>query len=110
MVRIGECGMPTQVASRLRLVSLQFLALAQIVLGGPHRRARLGVGIEILLGHHGDAAVLAHLDDVETPRRAFEHPVLALKLCGDALERSTDAAWLGGTAVINTHCISTLTY
>ena len=45
---------------------LGFLALAQIVLGRAHRRARRrAVGIEILLGDHGDAAVVAHLDDVE---------------------------------------------
>ena len=67
------------------------VALAQIVLGGAYRRPRFAVGIEVLLGHHGDAAVLAHFDDVEAARRALEHPVLAFKLGSDALDRALHA-------------------
>src|SRR3954452_12087600 len=76
--------------SRLRLAAL-LITLPQIVFGGSHRRARLAVGVEILLRHDGDAAVLAHLDDIETSRRAFEHPVLGFELGRNAIDRAFDA-------------------
>src|ERR1700745_3906226 len=71
--------------------ALLLLALAQVIFG----RARLGsgrggVGIELLLGDRHDPAVLAHLDHVEAVRGILEHPVLALELGGDALNRALD--------------------
>src|SRR6516165_5482861 len=78
--------------SRLGLAgALLFLALAQVIFGraslGPWRG---GVGIELLLGDRHDPAVLAHLDHVEALRGILEHPVLALELGGDALDRALD--------------------
>src|SRR6185312_5710915 len=82
-------------SSRLLLVFvvlLQPLAFAQVVVGGARVRAcRRAIGIEILFGHRGDAAALAHPDDVEPLRRPLEHPVLALELGGDAIDRALDA-------------------
>src|SRR6201997_2475060 len=71
--------------------ALLLLALAQVIFG----RARLGsgrggVGIELLLGYGHDPAVLAHLDQVEALRGILEHPVFALELGGDALDRALD--------------------
>src|SRR6266436_1721299 len=71
--------------------ALLLLALAQVIFG----RASLGscrgaVGIELLLGDRHDAAVLAHLDHVEALRGILKHPVLALELGGDALDRALD--------------------
>src|SRR5579885_372359 len=80
--------------SRLLLVlefALEPLALAQIVVGGARVRPRLGVGIEVLFGDRCNAAVLAHLEDVEAPRRALKHPVLALELGGDPLDGALHA-------------------
>src|SRR5712691_5597075 len=79
--------------SRVRLVRpLLLLALAQVILGGAHLRARRGaVGIELLLGDRDYAAILAHLDHVEASGGILEHPVLALELGGDALDRALDA-------------------
>src|SRR5215469_13372260 len=51
---------------------------------------RSGVGIKLLLGDRYDPAVLAHLDHVEALRGILEHPVLALELGGDALDRALD--------------------
>src|SRR5215467_15673298 len=72
--------------------ALLLLALAQIIFG----RARLGswrgtVRIELLLGDRHHPAVLAHLDNIEALRRVLVHPVLALELGGDALDRALDA-------------------
>src|SRR5258707_13416348 len=68
------------VASRFGLVALLLVALAQIILSGAHRRPRLAVGIEVVLGHDGDAAVLAHLDEIETAGGAPEHSQPAFEL------------------------------
>src|SRR5262249_47568827 len=79
-------------STRSRLVVARFfIPLAQIVLGGAHRRPRLAVRIEVFLGYDGDATLLAHLDDIEPPRRALEHPMLAFELGGDALDGAPDA-------------------
>src|SRR5437763_11324096 len=69
--------------------ALAFLALAQVILGGARLGPRRGaVGIELLLGDGEDAAVLAHLDDIEALRRILEHPVFAGELGGHALDRA----------------------
>src|SRR6185437_2249296 len=68
------------------------LALAQIIVGGAYFRAlRRAERIEILLRHDVDAAVGAHLDDVEPLLGILEHPVLAFELGGHALDRAFDA-------------------
>src|SRR5262249_50309200 len=74
---------------------LGFFALADVILGGLRRLAgRRSERIEILLGHHCNPAVVAHLDDVEPRRSILVHPVLAGELFGDALDRAAHAEWL----------------
>src|SRR5207247_6531076 len=68
-----------------------FLALAQIIL----RRASLGprwlaIGVELLLRDRHNPAVLTHFDQVEALRGILEHPMLAIELGGDALNRALD--------------------
>src|SRR5260221_3750268 len=71
--------------------ALLLLALAQVIFGRASLGSwRGGVGIELLLGDRHDPAVLAHLDHVEALRGILEHPVLALELGGDALDRAFD--------------------
>src|SRR5690348_15409365 len=86
----GAVSHPRRVFSGLGLVAL-LLALTQIILSGSHGRPRRAVGVEILLGHDGDAAVFAHLDDIEAARRTLEHPMLGFELGQDALDRALDA-------------------
>src|SRR5262245_47728203 len=71
--------------------ALLLLALAQVIFGRAGLGSwRGGVGIELLLGDGHDPAVLAHLDQVEALRGILEHPVFALELGGDALDRALD--------------------
>src|SRR5262249_37985277 len=71
--------------------ALLLLALAQVIFGRASLGSwRGGVGIDLLLGDRYDPAVLAHLDHLEALRRILEHPVLALELGGDALDRALD--------------------
>src|SRR6516225_11297408 len=71
--------------------ALLLLALAQVIFGRASLGSRRGgVGIELLLGDRHHSAVLAHLDHVEALRGILEHPVLALELGGDALDRAFD--------------------
>src|SRR6516162_1686767 len=71
--------------------ALLLLALAQVVFSRASLGSwRSGVGIKLLLGDRYDPAVLAHLDHVEALRGILEHPVLALELGGDALDRALD--------------------
>src|SRR5262249_2230531 len=78
--------------SGLRLAgALLLLALAQVIFGRASLGSRRGgVGIELLFGDRHHPAVLAHLDHVEALRGILEHPVLALELGGDALDRAFD--------------------
>src|SRR5262249_3988948 len=78
--------------SALGLVSaLLLLALVQVIFGraslGPWRG---GVGIEPLLGDRHHPAGPAHLAHLEWLRGILEHPVLAVELGGDALDRALD--------------------
>ena len=50
--------------------------------------------IEAVLRDNDDAAILAHLDQIEALRRALVHPVLARELGEDAVDRAFDAEWL----------------
>src|SRR5215831_17789489 len=71
--------------------ALLLLALAQVIFSRAGLGSwRGGVGIELLLGDRYDPALLAHLDHVEALRGILEHPVLALELGGDALDRALD--------------------
>src|SRR6266478_3288620 len=71
--------------------ALLLLALAQVIFGRASLGSwRGGVGIELLLGDRYHPAVLAHLDHLEALRRIPEHPVLALELGGNALDRALD--------------------
>jgi len=49
------------------------------------------VRIKAFLCDHDDAAILAHLDEIEALRRALVHPVLAFELGEDAADRAFDA-------------------
>src|SRR5712671_6744514 len=49
------------------------------------------MGVEALFGNDGNAAILAHLDDVKAAWRVLLHPVLAFELGGDPLYRAFDA-------------------
>src|SRR5664279_695726 len=76
--------------SDLRIALL--LALAQIVVGGAHfRTLRRAEGIELLLRHHVDPAICAHLDDVEPLLAVLEHPMLAFQFGDHAFDRAFDA-------------------
>src|SRR5262245_20687320 len=77
----------------------QFLfPLAEIILTGARART-LGRRIRIEAGGRdgGDAAVLAHLEHLDPAVRAAEHPVLALELGGDALDRALGAEGLAAS-------------
>src|SRR5262249_60575958 len=68
------------------------LPLAEIILAGARARA-LGrrIRIEARGRDDGDTAVLAHLEQLDPAVGAGEHPVLALELRGDALDRALGA-------------------
>src|SRR5262249_26522271 len=76
------------------LVFLLLLALAQVVLGGAHGRARRCVRVEACLGGGDHAAVVAHLEQLDAARLALEHPVLAGELGGNALDCAFSPEWL----------------
>src|SRR5262249_43316055 len=87
--------------SALRLIAALLLALAQIIFRGAHPRPRRrAVRVELLLGDRDHAAILAHLDDVETLRGLLEHPVLAFELGSDALDRALDAERLAAADTV----------
>src|SRR5262245_59914477 len=72
-------------------LALLLLPLAQVVLRRTRRGARRrAVGVEVLLGDGGHAAVVAHPDHVEALRCASVHPVPALELGRHALDRALD--------------------
>src|ERR1700692_256709 len=77
------------------------LPLPQIIFGRPRSRARRSaIRVERVLGDGDDAAVLAHLQYFEPAVGAAEHPVLACKLGGDALDRAPGAERLAATACV----------
>ena len=69
------------------------IAGAQIILGGHHRRAlRRPVRVKTLVHHGLDAAIRAHLDDIDALGiGALEHPVLLAKFCQHAVDRALGA-------------------
>src|SRR3954471_7589288 len=80
----------TMGSSRSERIALLRLARAQIILGGHDRRAlRRRMRVEALVHHGFDAAIRAHLDDVDPPGvGALEHPVLFAKLGEYAIDRT----------------------
>src|SRR5580704_13160293 len=67
--------------------ALPCFAFAQIVVRGAYvRTLRGGLGIELLFGYHGDAAIVAHLDEFEAFGAAFIHPMPALEFFAHALD------------------------
>ena|ERR1700759_5476457 len=81
-----------------RLTDLTF---AQIVV----TRSRLwplrcAIGIEAFIRHRGYAAILAHFDEVEAARPALIHPVRALELANDALDRAFDPKGLAAANAV----------
>src|SRR3954454_3506546 len=62
------------------------IAFPQIIVGGSERAIRRAIGIELLLGDHGNAAILAHLDQVGAARRSRIHPVPALEFGHDTID------------------------
>src|SRR4029450_12578108 len=79
--------------SRSKRIVLLHIARAQIIFRRHDRRAlRRGMRIETFVHHGFDAAVRAHLDDVEAfGVGALEHPVLVAELCQHAVDRAFGA-------------------
>src|SRR5919197_650636 len=79
--------------SRSKRIVLLHIARAQIILRRHDGRALWRrVRIETLVHHRFDAAIRAHLDDVEPPRvGALEHPVLLAELGQHAVDRALGA-------------------
>src|SRR5262249_45905793 len=82
----------SQLCGPFRLAgAARFFALAQIILGGASLGPRcFPIRVEPLLGDRHNPAVLAHLDQVEALCGILEHPMFALELGGDALDRTLD--------------------
>src|SRR6266699_3977845 len=80
-------------SSRSKRIAFLRIAGAQIILGCHHGWAlRRRMRIEALVHHGFDAAIRAHLDDIETPGvGALEHPVLVAKLGEHAVDRALGA-------------------
>src|ERR1700750_2144627 len=83
VARACGAGWDTAVSSRPERVALLGIAGAQIILCGHDRRTlRRRVRVKTLVDHGLDAAIRAHLDDVDAPRiGALEHPVLLAEFC-----------------------------
>src|SRR5260370_41156523 len=56
--------------------------------------------VEVFLRDNDDAAILAHLDEIEALRRALVHPVLAFELGEDAVDRAFDAERLSAADAV----------
>src|SRR5438874_4925894 len=69
--------------SRSKRIVLLHIARAQVIFRRHDRRAlRRGMRIETFVHHRFDAAIRAHLDDVEPPGiGALEHPVCFAEFC-----------------------------
>src|SRR6476646_8184256 len=86
----------TTCSSRSKRIALLGSARAQIVLGRHDGRAlRRRMRVKTLVDHGFDAAIRAHLDDVDPPGvGALEHPVLLAELGQHTLDRAFGAEWL----------------
>src|SRR5258707_3528715 len=76
-------------SSRSKGIAFLRIARTQIIFGRHHRRPLWrAMRIKALIDHGFDAAVGAHLDDVDTPGvGALEHPVLFAKFGEHAVDR-----------------------
>src|SRR5258705_5553255 len=83
----------TMYSLRSERIALLCIARAQIILGGHDRRPlRRRMRIEAFVHHGFDAAIRAHLDDVETfGIGALEHPVAVAELCQHTVDRALGA-------------------
>src|SRR5258707_7892566 len=86
----------TTCSSRSKRIALLRIARAQIVLGGHDGRLlRRAMRVEAFVHHGFDAAIGAHLDDIETfGVGALEHPVLVAELGEHAVDRALGAKGL----------------
>src|SRR5216683_6171255 len=80
-------------SSRSERIAFLRIARAQIVLGGHDGRAlRRRMRVEALVHHGFDAAIRAHLDNIDPPGvGALEHPVLLAELGKHAVDRALGA-------------------
>src|SRR5437879_2729907 len=86
----------TTCSSRSERIAFLRIACAQIILGGHDGRAlRRRMRVEALVHHGFDAAIRAHLDDVDPLGvGALEHPVLLAELGKHAVDRALGAKGL----------------
>src|SRR5258708_38703410 len=86
----------TACSSRSERIAFLRIARAQIILGGHDRRPlRRPMRVKTLVDHGFDAAIRAHLDDVEPPGvGALEHPVLLADLGEHTADRALGAKGL----------------
>src|ERR1700687_3682938 len=98
VARACRSGRMADTACSLRSKRIAFLriARAQVILGGHDGRAlRRPMRVEALVDDSFDAAIRAHLDDVETfGVGALEHPVLLAELGEHAVDRALGAKGL----------------
>src|SRR5215212_10143819 len=78
---------------RSKRIVLLNIACAQIIFCRHDRRAlRCRMRVETFVHHGFDAAIRAHLDDVEAPGiGALEHPVFLAEFCQHAVDRAFGA-------------------
>src|SRR5258705_13995385 len=99
-LRSGE--MADTGCSRSKRIVLLHIARAQIIFRRHDRWAlRRGMRVETFVHHRFNAAIRAHLDDVEPPGiGALEHPVLLAEFCQHAIDRAFGAeGFAAGDAV-----------
>src|SRR5260370_7029002 len=92
----------TTCSSRSQRIAFLRIACAQIILGGHDGRTlRRRVRVEALVHHGFDAAIGAHLDDIDPLGvGALEHPVLLAELGEHAVDRAFGAEGLAaGNAI-----------
>src|SRR6266540_3593527 len=96
------CVADTTGSLRSKGIALLRIARTQIIFRRHHRRSlRRAMRVKTLIDHGFDAAVRAHLDDVDTPGiGALEHPVLLAEFGEHPIDRALGAEGLAaGDAV-----------
>src|SRR6478609_1659483 len=102
VARALRSGVTATGGSRSKRIALLHIARAQIIFRRHDRWSlRRRMRIEALVHHSFDAAIRAHLDDVETPGvGALEHPVLLAELGKHAVDRALGAERLTASDAI----------